>query len=670
MRMIGVAVAGIFAAFLTGAANAQVPRPCVWYPDCDHDGFGDEARPVTSCSQPNGEGVGCDFLRKGRDCNDHDPSVFPGAREGKLFPETTSDGVDNDCDGYVDIDCDGTSGVAFPSVEIETPLRGSFLTETRVEVSGSVLPSQRHVPIASVRVGSALARLTPCSREGGVRFSAEVEVAEGLSTIPVSAQDRLRRTDVAHVSLISATRFTDLATETLHDSIHVLVNQGSWDLLADDLEGLVTPEAVEAELLSQNPIVHESGDADCLERWEIYGNATAYTHTSFDLSFSVTGGRIYSTARLVQPRLWVDGWGFYDLEWYCGGFSDRVGLTGYASFTDVTATADGHLSIDANGDLAATFTNVLVQANGAYVNVDADNSFYDWLIDLFEDDLAAEMEAFIEAEIRDFIRYDLGPALSEALNDLDLSYEISVSGVPYEVMVDYDSLTIPEGTVSVGFSIDTAYPVDERVPENPGVATMPADYRFDTAPTFGFKISDNFFNAALFALWEGGIFHLEDEPLWSDPEITGSTDPRLPPMVAAGNPPFLLELRVGDLIGTFRIVEADGSIFTFEAAISALLPLDLDPIADGETIRFDATFGKSTITYDLLGIDSLPEEVEAASEAAMAELIDLQMADVEAYLESLEFSYLDLPVILTNLSITPDAFNAHVLSLTGDAILR
>ena len=50
-------------------------------------------RADTSCIVPTPNDEDADGFPAGRDCNDHDPNAYPGA------PETTCDGVDEDCDG-------------------------------------------------------------------------------------------------------------------------------------------------------------------------------------------------------------------------------------------------------------------------------------------------------------------------------------------------------------------------------------------------------------------------------------------------------------------------------------------------------------------------------------------------------------------------------------------
>ena len=62
-----------------------------WYPDADHDGFGDPDTPLTACSQPEGA------IDDATDCDDSENGIFPGAKE-------RCNGVDDDCDGVVDED--------------------------------------------------------------------------------------------------------------------------------------------------------------------------------------------------------------------------------------------------------------------------------------------------------------------------------------------------------------------------------------------------------------------------------------------------------------------------------------------------------------------------------------------------------------------------------------
>ncbi len=60
-----------------------------WYADVDGDGFGDIGSSVTACDAPEGT------TSDSSDCNDTDPSAYPGATE-------ICDGADNNCNGVTD----------------------------------------------------------------------------------------------------------------------------------------------------------------------------------------------------------------------------------------------------------------------------------------------------------------------------------------------------------------------------------------------------------------------------------------------------------------------------------------------------------------------------------------------------------------------------------------
>ncbi len=621
--------------------------------DCDgvsDEGFDEDGDGYTSC---------------GGDCDDGDAGVNPDAGEGEAFAGTTGDGIDNDCDGYVDIDCDGTSEIPLPLVKLSTPARGTFTQASSVAVAGLVLPGADRSPVTEVDIDGVPATVTACSDDGGVRFSGSASLYHGLNTVRITATDLSGGLDKAEVSVISSPTFLNVHDRPVSRALIAELNQGTWDILADFLEGYLTAADLQAELLASNPLVHDSGDADCLEKWEIYGEATAYTHDDVEIDFTISGGKIRSTARIIHPQMWATGWIYYDLDWYCGGWSDTVDLDMYLSFSEVTATADAVPTVDSNGNVVIDFTNVQVNASGGNVSVDADNWLYDWLIDMMEDEAADRLEQFIENELRSYVDNELGPLAADELNNLPMDYTVDVWGTPYGVVFDIESIEVATNTVDVGFSVGLAYAVDPRIPANPGAVDFANGYARTTDPTVAFKVGLDFFNAALHAMWEGGSLYVSG-PISSDPPMYATAEPLLPPVVTPGASPYLLLLSVGDVLGTIEVPMGD-DVEALTAAMSAQVQMDLDPIVDGYEIWFDVTFGPVQLSFDMLSDMAMDPELQASMEEGLSEMLTMYLDELEAYLEAQSISYLEIPVQFSSLTIGPDSSNPGMLTVTGQA---
>ncbi len=75
-----------------------------WYADTDRDGYGDLSSTSVSCTAPSGS------VSDDTDCDDSDPTAFPGAPE-------TCDGADDDCNGTTDEDTAADASVWYADAD-------------------------------------------------------------------------------------------------------------------------------------------------------------------------------------------------------------------------------------------------------------------------------------------------------------------------------------------------------------------------------------------------------------------------------------------------------------------------------------------------------------------------------------------------------------------------
>ncbi|MBL8919439.1 MAG: putative metal-binding motif-containing protein [Myxococcaceae bacterium] len=98
-----------------------------WFVDGDGDGYGNTGLSVSRCAAP------ANFVARGGDCNDSDPTTFPGRSE-------VCDARDNDCDGEVD---EGVKSTFYRDAD------GDGFGDARNSATTCQIPSSGFVSVAS-----------------------------------------------------------------------------------------------------------------------------------------------------------------------------------------------------------------------------------------------------------------------------------------------------------------------------------------------------------------------------------------------------------------------------------------------------------------------------------------------------------------------------------------
>ena len=155
----------------------DVADPSRWYTDADADGFGDPGAWVEACDVPSGA------VADDTDCDDGDPAVNPDAEE------QAGDGIDNDCDGWTDIDAVLPSTTAGWTVDvyadgIDVPMALAFDSAGTLYVGQDEVDGQIHV----VSPGGGTAGL----------FGPEIEDPDGVAvgaddTVYIGSEEGLYR---------------------------------------------------------------------------------------------------------------------------------------------------------------------------------------------------------------------------------------------------------------------------------------------------------------------------------------------------------------------------------------------------------------------------------------------------------------------------------------------
>ncbi len=175
------------------------------YADTDRDTFGDPAAATTACTSPSG------YVSDDTDCDDSDPTAYPGASEYR-------DGIDNDCDGTADDDLykgtgdDGSLSVS-GTVDLSTDASGTRSDADGIAFAVTALASD------TITVDTAVTGLAAGDEVLLINLQGSDGAHSAVGTYELFSVDSVSGTDITVLGTVAETygesSNTDLTDQTI-----------------------------------------------------------------------------------------------------------------------------------------------------------------------------------------------------------------------------------------------------------------------------------------------------------------------------------------------------------------------------------------------------------------------------------------------------------------------
>lgn len=518
--------------------------------------------------------------------------------------------ISGEFESHASITVDGTA----PELVLESPERATFQTNANVTFVGTVTDDL--AGIQSVTLNGAEVRVL------GNQFTYDYPAAPGTNIVELKATDLNGNSTSISQSFVWGPEWSPVATPSA-GGLYGRLNQGTLDLVCDLLELELNADALEADLMAENPIAtYEDVGITAVVTIEAFD----YTAVNVTLDPSPNGPtgelRIGAAFDNMYARLRAVGEAWFDDYNVTGELSASLGsVVGYASVTVVDGVPK--VTIDPNR-LTVAFNDFDVSFSGTVLNAVGEA-----LEGTIEDALIDELKTYINDEVP--------PFLEEYLNYLNYSYTtpVAIGDISTELTIStrLEGLRFDDTGATLAETTVISAPIDPRMPENPGAPRVGAS-NLSYGPTPGYLLSASFdaLNTLLHTVWMSGIL-VYDYTVVADSgqSFTAAIDLPLPPLVQPSlDTEYVIDATAGDIYLDLFLDPTQPA--TYKLAVSLVVPATVVTAEGG--VQVSVLFGEPQVTYQVLeapsrGLDS------AALGALVEELVNELLNEAEGSLANL-----------------------------------
>ena len=582
----------------------------------------------------------------------------------------------------VRVDVDGTSlydevgplliDSTGPELDLDEPERGSWHDGLEGTLSGTATD-------AYSGVGSLTANGDAVTLASDGSFAVDLDYDYGTNVIETVAVDGDGNVSTDTRAVLAG---AFLEWEEPVDGgfmVYLADGPGGLDTLEDLGEALVSDFDLAA--LIPNPVFSDE-ERDCVD----LGFLGTYCFTWYALDLRVDNPSFGAVeldlnaqaSGALVATMTVDD---VSLRWVADATVAEVDFGGNGDITADSIAVEMQFfpTVDSTGGIDLGLASV--SANTVDFDFDWDSWLYDAL-DFFglDGSISGLIEGFLEQALEDAMESEVPPLLADALQDLEIAFDLELDGVtymidavPFDLLVDYDRLVLDLATTVVP---------DTWVKADAGLGSLYRDYTVNRWPsTAGTHLGMNldFLNQFLLATWGAGLLDMEmdadalgldvsdlDFLLPGLTELNITTEALLPPVVVPDGVDAMLDLQVGDLLLTLYNGEALAGNEMIQVYVSAFIEMDLDANADGTSLN--PMLGDMELYFDVV----IPEAntVGAADTEALLELL------VPLLLPTLTDALTEIPIPdiqgfgLTGVTVESIGTFDGVVSIGGDLTAR